>query len=348
MAEDPRRIQFEQTRWGTVAHASIGTGPVLLVDTGWFSDLGSMWEQPGYRGLVEHLARTHTVVSYDPPGSGLSDRRSFVRDFDDEVAVLEHMLDRFGVSASRPASIFGASIAASTAVRYAAEHPDRVTRLVLFGATARGADLAPTDVRDALIGLIRAHWGLGSRAISDLFVPGLRGDDLEWFDRWQRDAVSPEIAAARLRMYYDIDITDACARVTSPCLVLHRSGDRAVPRALGVALASLLPSAELTVVGGDAHPPYLGDWLPIAEAVSAFLTGPAPPALTRGPYGELTAREQDVADLTVEGLTNTAIGDRLGISSRTVETHMTRIREKLGVGTRAEIAAWMARERDRP
>ncbi len=52
----------------------------------------------------------------------------------------------------------------------------------------------------------------------------------------------------------------------------------------------------------------------------------------------LTAREREVARLTVRGLANKAIAQRLGISPRTVEGHLNRIFEKLGTTSRTELA----------
>ena len=58
--------------------------------------------------------------------------------------------------------------------------------------------------------------------------------------------------------------------------------------------------------------------------------------------GLLAKREADVARLVAEGLTNKQIGTRLFISERTVDSHVRSILNKLGVNSRAQIAAWMA------
>jgi non-specific serine/threonine protein kinase len=57
----------------------------------------------------------------------------------------------------------------------------------------------------------------------------------------------------------------------------------------------------------------------------------------------LTAREFEVAHLVADGLTNRLIADRLVVSERTVDTHVDRIRNKLGVRSRAQIAVWLQR-----
>lgn len=51
----------------------------------------------------------------------------------------------------------------------------------------------------------------------------------------------------------------------------------------------------------------------------------------------LTPREREVLQVIAEGLTHRQIGEKLGISPRTVEVHKGRIMEKLGVGSLAEL-----------
>jgi predicted ATPase/DNA-binding CsgD family transcriptional regulator len=58
--------------------------------------------------------------------------------------------------------------------------------------------------------------------------------------------------------------------------------------------------------------------------------------------GLLGKREEEVARLVAEGLSNKQIGARLFISERTVESHVRGILNKLGFNSRAQIAAWMA------
>ena len=80
-----------------------------------------------------------------------------------------------------------------------------------------------------------------------------------------------------------------------------------------------------------------------AEAV-AFALGesPGPAGRPPGPAPALTRREQDVAALVAQGMSNSQIAASLVISVRTVETHVQHIMDKLGCGTRAQIAAWSA------
>ncbi|MGH3251573.1 MAG: ATP-binding protein [Trebonia sp.] len=61
------------------------------------------------------------------------------------------------------------------------------------------------------------------------------------------------------------------------------------------------------------------------------------------PHGHLTKREQEIAALVAEGLTNGQIARRLVISHRTVDSHTTSIYAKLGISSRVQLVAWLGR-----
>ena len=60
---------------------------------------------------------------------------------------------------------------------------------------------------------------------------------------------------------------------------------------------------------------------------------------------ELSGRELEVAELVASGMHNHAIARRLHISKTTVASHVTRILQKLGYTSRAQIAAWVVERR---
>ena len=60
--------------------------------------------------------------------------------------------------------------------------------------------------------------------------------------------------------------------------------------------------------------------------------------------GRLSSREREVATLVAGGASNRDIAESLGLSERTVETHVQNILTKLGFHSRVQIAAWMAAE----
>jgi len=59
--------------------------------------------------------------------------------------------------------------------------------------------------------------------------------------------------------------------------------------------------------------------------------------------GSLSAREREIAELVADGLTNREIGARLFLSEKTIETHLTRVFQKLGLRSRTQVAAEIAR-----
>ena len=69
------------------------------------------------------------------------------------------------------------------------------------------------------------------------------------------------------------------------------------------------------------------------------------PAEPADPYERLTDREREVFQLVVEGRTNAEIGELLFISAKTVDNHRTRLMEKLGLHSAAEVIRYAARHK---
>ena len=76
-----------------------------------------------------------------------------------------------------------------------------------------------------------------------------------------------------------------------------------------------------------------------ARAATALLPQQRPAGLAAA----LRAREREVLALVAEGLPNKSIARRLGISEKTVKTHLTRVFSVLGVGDRTSAALWAQR-----
>lgn len=84
--------------------------------------------------------------------------------------------------------------------------------------------------------------------------------------------------------------------------------------------------------------------MPVPVFASGYHGGGLGMALKELPKPALTRREREVAALVAEGLTNREIAERLFISERTADGHLEHIREKLGVSSRAQIAAWFVEQ----
>lgn len=87
-----------------------------------------------------------------------------------------------------------------------------------------------------------------------------------------------------------------------------------------------------------------GGQMATEEAVGYALEDREPKTATRtapDPGESLTRREQEVAGLVAEGLSNKAIAEKLVIARRTAEAHVEHIFNKLGFSSRSQIAAWV-------
>jgi pimeloyl-ACP methyl ester carboxylesterase len=293
-----QRIRFCIGAGGAkIACATAGSGPRLLCSAWWLSHAQLDWEQPSYRKFFSALAEHYTVIRYDRPGVGLSDRSRPDFTLETELANLEavashHGLDRF--------TLLGGSLGAPPAIAFAAGHPDRISQLVLYGGFAAGHKLATPELRSALIALVRANWGMGSKALADLFAPGLSPELAQQFGVLQRETCAPETAARLLELMYRFDVEEAAKRVRAPTLIAHRRKDRAIPFEMARQLASLIPTAELVTLDGNEHLPWYGDAQSVIDTTLRFLAGRSPAVPRRD---NAFVRNGEVWTLTFGGTT---------------------------------------------
>jgi pimeloyl-ACP methyl ester carboxylesterase len=323
-------IKYCRTPAGRVGYSVTGAGPPLLCDTGWVTHLTAQLELFSFGRFVERLAERFTVIRYDKPGCGLSERDAADLSFEGQVQAALAVADAAGAGRLR---LFGASQGGQLAAAIAARHPERVDALVLFGTCASGADLAPEPIRDSIVSLMRAHWGLGSKMLTGIFIPGPTSDEADALARLSRAGASADVAGRLLEVYYETDVRPLLPAIRARTAVLHREADPATRFDLGREVATLIPGAALVPLPGTSHLFYHGEWSAVLDATLAFLGEPD--------RGKLTRRELEVAGLVAEGLTNQAIASRLSVAPRTAEAHVENIRRKLEVRSRAQIAAWV-------
>jgi pimeloyl-ACP methyl ester carboxylesterase len=322
--EDGTAIQF----------AVAGRGPVAIYVPGWVSHLELGWALPAERQFYEGLAGGRTLVRYDRPGCGLSDSTSRTDIVELELEVLRAVASAVGADQF---DLVGASFGAPLAVRWAARHTKSVTHLVLYGGWVDGDGVAAPAVRDHVLGLVDEHWGFASDVLTEIFAPDADAGFRAMFSRYQRESASAVWAHQLLAACYDIDVTDDLSQIKAPTSVIHRRDDRAVPLAEGERLADGIEGATLTVLSGRTHIPFAGD---THSVLNAMRRGLDLPPLDRTTQPTLTPRQMQVAGLVVKGWSNRQIAQELVISERSAESHVERIRTRLGFRSRAQIAAW--------
>ena len=244
-------IRFCKTSDGVrIAYAVSGTGPPLVISSGWVTNIEEVFKESQayfWAPLQEHF----TLINYDKRGCGLSDRDVPDLSLDarepDLLAVLEAAkVEKF--------YLYGVSEGGPLSIKFAALNPGRVEKLVLYGTFARGTSLPQSEAAGkALAELVRAQWGLGSRVITDMWMPGAGREQHDEFTRFERVAASGEVAAAILEADYATDVTGYLGAVKVPTLVGHARGDRAVRFTLGREIAAGIPAARLVAFETNQH-----------------------------------------------------------------------------------------------
>ena len=285
-----------------IAFATVGDGPVLVLAAWWTSHLELDWQDTAMRGFIETLAQRHTVVHYDRPGVGLSGRADRPYDLDAETDYLRTVVEATGAD---QVDLLGISCGGPSAIRLAADDPDRARSLVLFSSYVTGDDISDHATRSAVTDLVRANWGLGSHTLTNLFLPGADSGTARRFARSQRHTASADVAASLLDLSFQLDASAYVGQLDLPVLVLHRAHDRVVEADLGRKLAAAIPGATYEELEGTAHIPWTADCAQALDSIETFLTGePSGPPAQR--------RLATVCFIDVVGSTEilSAIGDR--------------------------------------
>ena len=261
-----------------LAYSSLGEGPILVLPPGWISHLGVLWEDARLSPLRD-CARTAQSGSCGSIGRGAGFPHVIASDFslDEDVLDLETVVAELP---EQPLSLFAISCTGPVAVTFAARHPERVARLMLYGTFARGARVATKQIQRSVIDLVRASWGLGARLLTELFIPADSGaprEAADWFARFQRESASSRDGGAAARG----DVRGrrhvrSCRSVRAPTMVLHRRRDRAISERAGRELAAGIAGARFVELEGGIHLAWMGDVDEVLRAIARFLGQPTP------------------------------------------------------------------------
>ena len=335
-------VSYARTRDGvTLAYQALGTGPTVV----WLPSLGNLvvqWRVPALRAVYEHLARSVRLVLYDGRGMGSSDRRVDPRDLglDGHLRDLEAVVDAVGGGA---VSLLGYYHSVPTAIAFAADRPQQVTRMVLFGGAARLRDAMSPVQTQALLSLVDQDWDLFADTAAHTWLGWGAGELGRRVAESFRTAATPTVAKAWLEEAAFIDVTDRLPDAVAPALVLHRQSERQIPVEVSRRLADALPNGRLVELPGSSPTLFLESPRGDLDLVTRFFTtgevgAPSPPQ-----DSDVTAREMDVLRLLATGDSNAEIARRLGITVHTVERHTANLYRKIGARGRADATAYALR-----
>ncbi len=243
--------------------------PVILIH-GFGSSLQT-WD-----AWAEGLERTHRVIRFDLPGSGLSlpDPQG---DYTDarSVQLLLALMDRFNL---QRASLVGHSIGGRIAWTFAALHPERVDRLLLVapdGFASPGFEYGQAPEVPALLGLMR--YALPKSLLRMNLQPAYA--DPKWVsdklvDRTHDLLRAPGARAAlldRMRQTILVDPTALLRAISAPTLLVWGERDAMIPYANSADYLQLLPDAQRVSLPEAGHVPQEEAAAVSLAAVKAFL-----------------------------------------------------------------------------
>ena len=276
-----QQIRFCRAHDGVrIAYATSGdpNGPPLVKPANWLTHLEYDRTSAVWRHWVSELGRGHRFIRYDERGCGLSDHiaadlsfEAWVRDL--EAVVDAERLDRF--------SLLGVSQGCAVAIAYAARHPERVEKLVLYGGYAAGRNyrdpMEQQEVDPALLrNLMRVGWGRDNPAFRQvfgmLFLPEGTPEQWQWFNDLAR-TLPVENAMSIMGTTHDIDVRQLATTLDTPTLVLHSVGDAMIPFENGRRMAALIPGARFVPLESRNHVLLESEpaWARFLEEIRAFL-----------------------------------------------------------------------------
>ena len=350
-----QKIRFCTTPDGArLAYAVSGEGPPLVMSASWLTHLEHQWRSLAWRPWLDAFTGEHKMLRHDSRGCGLSDRDAGNLSFETWVRDLECVVEAAGFPRfALIATCWGGPIA----IEYAARHPERVSRLVLYGTYAqgrlrRGDSRTEVEKAQLLLDLTRLGWGQEDHAFLQVWASRFQpGGTLEHLRSWcdqQRAATSADTAVRLFQVDWNVDVREAARRINCPALILHPERDVVVPIEQGRLLARLIPDSRFVQLDSENHMPLADEpaWSRLLSEVRSFLAEPDG-TRTAGsealPLNELTVRERAVLEGIAAGLDNAEIAASLRLSEKTVRNHITRVFDKLCVEHRYQ-AIVLARE----
>ncbi|MEQ4517798.1 alpha/beta fold hydrolase [Pseudarthrobacter sp. B907] len=256
-----------------------GSGDPLLLLHGIGQSLEDWNEQH------ERLSARHTVISVDLPGFAYSDRVPGQATLAKLAAVLPGFLDAVG--APGPLPVMGNSLGGAVAMKLAAEHPDRVSALVLANSAGFGKEVALVlrllAVRPLAALLMRPDEDASRRTVQSLFYDKALvteprvGHAFALSQRATHRKTLLDVArdlgtVSGVRAEWRTALIGALAQQDVPTLVVWGTHDHILPHSHLAAAVEAFPHAESYVFSKTGHMPQIERPDEFAEVVEEFLS----------------------------------------------------------------------------
>jgi class 3 adenylate cyclase len=264
------RIQYARTSDGVrIAFTTFGSGPpIVFTPPAAFGNFLGELQIPEHHSWIEQVARRYTVVLYDSRDGGSSQRDVVDVSLEGHVKDLEAVTDRLELENF---NLFGFYHTSLAAIIYAARHPERVAKLLLWHSYAKASDRNSPQLA-AVRSLREQSW--------EVYLETLARTSFGWSNQsasiWAknvRDSLTPDAAARMLAEQAKFDVTEYLPRVQAPTLVMYRRGARRYSADLGLALASQIPGAQLLLLNGEEMVYSAGDSDEVFRLMDDFFGG---------------------------------------------------------------------------
>jgi len=259
-------LQAEWLEAGDVKVRAIrtGAGDTTIVFIHGYGESLLSWRAP-----IDAFRPRYTVLAFDVPGFGGSDKPAGPYDLDIQTRRLSDLLDRWTTG---PVIVAGHSMGGELALSLALRRPERVIALVLVSPA--GAGLAERlDSLDAgtieLIGVAGAAATSAVLPVHDeywLAEPQERAEYLPATDPAYRAALS-----AVLETFDFTALRDSLDRVRQPVLLIWGRMDPTIPFAIGERMAATLPCRRFEPLDATLHRPQQTDPDTVIALMQSFL-----------------------------------------------------------------------------
>lgn len=249
----PQPINFANSEGVNIAYTVSGKqAPDLLVTPGIISNIHVSSNLRPLRETMKAMGRFCRVINFDKRGQGLSDPVATAATLEDRVKDIEAVSQAAG---SEKFVLMGISEGGPMSIRFAVDNPEQVAGLILFGTTARfsRADDYAIGISEASLDGMAENWG--TAVARDILFPSISRDEIddETYRGMEKLLADKRSMKQIVEYMKSFDVRDILKDVTCPTLIVHFSGDLAVPSHMGRFLASGIPGAEYLEIAGVDH-----------------------------------------------------------------------------------------------
>ena len=271
---DQPQIKFVKTSDGvSIAYFVVGEGPPIVVAGGGFGypHIQLAWQVRAIMDAFDALLADHSMIFYDIRGTGSSERDIVAFDAESLTLDLAAIIDAQPMT---PVILLASGHGGPTAIKFAAQHPELVSRLILWTTFLDAASHFSSGegaVAQTFMDLISASVSAFARSVARSLV--VRGEDEveRRVARYWREGTSVGAAGLYYPVLIQDDAIDALARVTAPTLVLHPARETYISTQTARQLAMGIPGAQLSFIDGTGVIPAYGDVPEGVRAIRSFL-----------------------------------------------------------------------------